>query len=221
MVTGLVPLGVLSDQARNVRRRIVAVYLGADREERVEFGYEKLPSAEQIDQSLSIVRHEKRPLPRGPLAEVVPLAVMIRQKRVERRAPASVGKPASHEAQRTVEQIAVTAGALDVALVILLATQHARHLRDAPVVVAVFERLRHGSDLQIAGHIAVAVVMTRAAERFQEIAERIAVGRRFHRLVQGLCIEIADSLAIGIGYHRHRMVPDHAHILDSRKRPNR
>ena len=158
------------------------------------------PSAEQIDQSLSVVRHEKRPLPRGPLAEVVPLAVMIRQKRVERRAPASVGKPASHEAQRTVEQIAVTAGALDVALVILLATQHARHLRDAPVVVAVFERLRHGSDLQIAGHIAVAVVMTRAAERFQEIAEGIAVGRRFHRLVHG-------------PLHRNRGFPCYRHRL--------
>ena len=217
----LVALRILSDQAGNIGRWVVAVYLGADRKQRIEFGDERIAAAEQIHQPLAVVRHEKSPLPRSAFAEIVVRPVVVRMERIERRPPTAVGIPAAHKVQILIEKILIPAGPADVIVVVVPVPEHPRHLSDAPVVVAIFEGLRNGSHLQIARHVLVLLVITRPAERFQKITERIAVGRRFHRLVKRFRIVTANPFAISVGNQRHRVITDHAHVLDAGQRPDR
>ena len=217
----LVALRILSDQAGNIGRWVVAVYLGADRKQRIEFGDERIAAAEQIHQPLAVVRHEESPLPRSAFAEIVVRPVVVRMERIERRPPTAVGIPAAHKVQILIEKILIPAGPADVIVVVVPVPEHPRHLSDAPVVVAIFEGLRNGSHLQIARYVLVLLVITRPAERFQKITERIAVGRRFHRLVKRFRIVTANPFAISVGNQRHRMITDHAHVLDAGQRPDR
>src|SRR5262249_26893773 len=136
-------------EIRHVMTRLVAVRVWPDeagdvclfatggaalsREELIEFVNELLPPSHQSDETTHIVRNEERVLPR---------VFFSKRKRnlarIERLEPVAVTARA-HETGRAIENVLVRLRSRDVALVVLFLTKQTRYLRDAPIVVCVFE----------------------------------------------------------------------------------
>ena len=221
MVPGFVPVGILSDHTGNIRSRIIPVNLRTNDKQRIQFCDKCLFAAEQIDQTLTVVWHKESPLPSRTLTEVIIRTIMVRMERIERSPPRSVAHLASHEIRRRIEQIAVRIGPIQVIGIIVPMSQHFGHLSNTPIIVTIFQSLRHRIDFEITRHIPVLFVITDAPEPLQKIAERIALCRRLHRLEKRFCIICFDPLVVGIRNDRHRVVADHTHVFDSGQCPDR
>ena len=104
-MTRLVAMSILTNQTRDVRRSIGTHLTGND-EERVELGHEFLFIAEELHESVNIMRHQPGILPCISLGIVI--FTMLGREWVERNAELAVGTQTAHKAGLLVEVLAVS-----------------------------------------------------------------------------------------------------------------
>ena len=105
MMARLVAMSILTNQTRDVWRSIGTHFTGND-EERVELGHELLFIAEELHESVNIMRHQPGILPCISLGIVI--FTMLGREWVERNAELAVRTQTAHKAGLLVEVLAVS-----------------------------------------------------------------------------------------------------------------
>ena len=220
MLRGLVSVGVVAHVGHlhfgnfvDAEPVVAVVVDGRHDEDRVEHPRESFAFSHQVDQSLDIVEHRPCVVPRVSLGEgVAPLVGA--EGRLER----PVGIAAPHQARFGIEEVFIVLRSLFQHRSVVRFSQFFRHLRDAPVVVGVFER--SGG---IFGNIHV----------IRDISQRIVIlippapcgahrgvylpASCEHRLVERRNVFLGgDTFQDGIRNDRRRVVSDHAPTVSGR-----
>ena len=184
VVRRLVAVGILPDEAADVGRGIFAK-VAFDDEERVELLDEFLFIAKHFHESVNVVGHEPRVLPRVALRKIV--FAMGRTEGVEGLAPLACRGKSLDEAVGGVEMLLIEFATVHKILVISFFTEFFRHLRHAPVRQGIFESFRH----RFVGFVEVE---RQIAIFFQQVHSAfIEHRRRFHRLVSLFDAQILAS----------------------------
>ena len=212
-MAGLIAVGVLSNQTGDVHLSTSGSALRS-RKERVELCAESLIAAHKADMPVHVMRSEETVLPGIGLGIVV-----VDLRRLEGSQPAS----AHHRAHQTGLRVPdidiagrmfqITVPDIRIALLSRLPENQIRYLGYAPVIVGILEGLRDGlMFLFRRHHIALAV---------EPYAELVLARGLHHGIQEFRSILQAYSLAQGLGYHRHRIIPDHAVGLPAAELPYR
>ena len=165
--------------------------LGRLLEELLQIGKHRLAAAHKLDHTLDIVRHEPPLLIGVALDTSVPLGSA---GIFGPRGPAAVGAARTEPPLLLVEYVAVCLPLHGKRAFVIALAQRRRKTRDAPVGIAVLQRI---GDTLVGGRISQ-IAVTEALRRVDGITVCL------------IDIISADTLCIGIRKHRQRRIAEHA-----------
>jgi hypothetical protein len=209
MVPGFIPVGILSDEAGDIRGGIVAHVTGDDKKG-VEFSDKSFASTEESDEAGNIMGYEPRVLPGVALGIIVGPVGGI--KGIERFPKMPVGGEAAHESGRGVEILGIDARAFEKVVV----REGIAEAKGGEGEGMVGEGVLKGSGdrlvIKVVGDIAVAEEEPDAAF--------VADGGSPHRYEGEARVKSSVSLENGVGDDGNGRITDHTIGLAAHEVPN-
>ena len=133
IVAGLIAVGVLAFEAGNVGD-IQREFVGFESEQVVQCLDELFPAAEELDETVHVMRSEESVVPWSGFG-IVPAG----GENVERRGAAAVAVPAPEEGCRAVEHVHIVRRPAVIFFRNVFMSKFFRHSGNAPVIVCVFQ----------------------------------------------------------------------------------
>ena len=154
MVARFVAMRILTDESRNIGRRVFA-QVSFDNEERIELSHETIFVGEEFHQATNVVRYEPSVLP-GVSFGIIILSV-YGMERIERHTEFAVRTQTTHKLCFGIEELFVRLTALQEVGIVAFLAQQLGHFGDGSVGNGVFQRLGHGlrSRIFVISHVAV------------------------------------------------------------------
>ena len=211
MVAGLVAMGILSDEARDVGRSLGA-HVAVDDEEAVELGDKSLLALEAAHETMNIVGNEPSILPGITLGVVVLTVYGV--EGVEGLAELAFAVNATHETGGGVEETAVNLAAVVEVLVVFLVTEHLGHFGHTGVGEGILQSLGNGLEggVEVTGDVAILLE--------QVYTTLVLHCRSLHSLIGSLLVG-HKTLEHVVGEDGHAGVAHHTVGLVAHKMPYR
>ena len=153
MVPGLVAVGVLADEAGDVRGGVFALHVVRRLEEAVQLRKHRLAGTEQVLEALHVLRDEPDVLPAGALGVVGGLVAGV--DRVERLGEGAVDLAAAHELQVRIPEMAVGVAAVAIDDGRGLVAEELGGVRQGAVRDGVFHVVGDGLGVEVGRDVAV------------------------------------------------------------------
>ena len=228
MVARFVSMRILPYQSRDIGRSLVTLQCGIGGKQGVQLIDKALTASHQLYQSFHILRDEPCPLPGGTFAIIV--FTVAAGTGIEWCTPVSIHILTAHETNDRIKIMAVRTAEFGITALGSGISQSSCQPADTPVVISIFQSLRHCLMFFVTRYIAQRVLVIfgdgHQCGMFQIVSrgdgsQCVILGTAQTSFQSQAGIETTVTLHIGIHNHRHGVVTNHGTGIISGKLPHR